>query len=335
MSTNTTEDSPTKSEPEPKTDDDPDFDTDSETDELGDEQPRAQNNENERPDEHAPADPVADSDQESSLERAEQTAAPPSAEAGPSTPPTVFRAAIQGGEIKSLVKTLRALVDEARFHIDEAKLTIRTIDPANVAMDDLELTAAAFESYEATAGLLGVNLERLASIVKLANKGDLVQFAFDAESRKLQIHIDGVEFTMACIDPDSIRREPEMPEMELPAQATLDQSALIRGMKAADMVSDHIAFEMDETEQCLLISAEGDVDDIRLTLDDSELDSPEFADAITLLSLDYVKDIMKTIPNGADVSIRFGTDFPMMLEYEFAEGDGHALRMVAPRIRNE
>lgn len=63
-------------------------------------------------------------------------------------PPAQFQAAIQGGTIKTVLKTLRAIVDEARLHIDEDGITIQVVDPANVAMDDLELSAAAFESYD-------------------------------------------------------------------------------------------------------------------------------------------------------------------------------------------
>ena len=250
-------------------------------------------------------------------------------------PPTVFRAAITGGEFKSLVKSLRAIVDEARVHISETGLEVRAIDPANVAMDDFELTSAAFESYEATPGTLGLNLERLESIVKMANKGDLIQFSFDAQTRKLLIAIDGVEFTTACLDPDTIRAEPELPDLELNAQATIEQGDLSRGVKAADMVSDHIAFEMSEADRCLAISAEGDTDDIRFTLEENDLTDTSFTDAISLFSLDYLKDITKTIPKGQEVSLRFGTDFPVMMEYDIADGDGHALRMIAPRIRSD
>jgi proliferating cell nuclear antigen len=36
--------------------------------------------------------------------------------------------------------------------IDETGIRVRAVDPANVAMDDLNLSASAFESYEATFG---------------------------------------------------------------------------------------------------------------------------------------------------------------------------------------
>jgi proliferating cell nuclear antigen len=251
-------------------------------------------------------------------------------------PPRQFQAAIKGGEIKEFVETLRALVDEAKFHISPDGIQARAVDPANVAMDDIELFAAAFESYDATEGILGLNLERLEDVLKLANKGDLVQLSFDTSTFKLVIHIDGVEFTMACIDPDSIRQEPDIPDMDLPISFTAEEAKISRGVKAADMVSDHIMIRCDETEQAVHIEASGDTDDVDLELtNDDDLVALTAADGEALYSLDYVKDISRKIPKNAEVTMTFGTDFPVMIEYEFADGEGKVLSMIAPRIRSD
>src|SRR6056297_207537 len=160
-------------------------------------------------------------------------------------PPRQFQAAITGGDIKDFVGTLRAIVDEAKFNIGPDGLQVRAVDPANVAMDDGVLSAGAFESYDASEGILGLNLERLEEVLKLANRGDLVELSFNTNTFKLVIHIDGIEFTIACIDPDSIRMEPEIPDMDLPASFTVDEAQISRGVKAADMVSDHIQLRCD------------------------------------------------------------------------------------------
>lgn len=332
-------------EPRPETEAEADADTSSETDDEP------------SPVEEEPSSPSSETDKRSSkseLESEDESAeklntdADPDvgeqsdgqgneeteSESEPTGPPAVFRAAIQGGEFKSLIESLRALVDEARVHISETGIQVRAIDAANVAMDDFELTSAAFESFEATPGVLGLNLERLASIVKMAKKGDLIQISFDIETRKLLVVIDGVEFTIACLDPDTIRQEPELPELELNAQATIPQATLSRGVKAADMVSDHIAFEMNETDRWFALTADGDTDDIRLTIDEDELTAPTFTDAETLFSLDYITSITKTIPSGREVTLRFGTEFPLLIEYDLADGNGHAVRMVAPRVQS-
>ena len=250
-------------------------------------------------------------------------------------PPQQFTAAIKGGAIKEFVSTLRAIVDEAKIRVGPDGIHTRAVDPANVAMYDVTLAAGAFESYDATEGVLGVNLERFEEVLKLAKKNDLVQLSFNTTSFKLVIHIDGVEFTMALIDPDSIRKEPEIPEMDLPISLTLEEAQISRGVKAADMVSDHIRFRCDESETTVYIEAEGDTDNVCLELADDDLVALTAADGNALYSLDYVNDISKQFPKGTEITLTFGGDFPMMFEYEFSDGECDVLAMLAPRIQSD
>ena len=250
-------------------------------------------------------------------------------------PPANFQAAIQGGKIKTVLKTLRAIVDEARIHIDEDGISMRAVDPANVAMDDLELTAAGFEFYDATPGVIGVDLDRFADAVGMANKDDLVQLSFDQQTRKLVIHVDDVEFTMACLNPKTIRAEPEIPDLDHPAEIIISRDALDRGVKAADMVSDHIKFAMDDAPEQFSIEAEGDTDDVSLEIDSEDLDDVTAADVEALFSLDYLKDIVRTIPKGTAVRMTFGTDLPVIMAYDIADCDGKVSRMLSPRIRTD
>jgi proliferating cell nuclear antigen len=283
-------------------------------------------------DTEAETDVDADGDAEESVDVEEDAKEEADTVSGP---PRQFQAAITGGDIKEFVGTLRAIVDEAKFNIGSDGIQVRAVDPANVAMDDGVLSAGAFESYTASEGILGLNLERLEEVLKLANKGDLVELSFDTNTFKLVIHIDGVEFTMACIDPDSIRMEPEIPDMDLPVSFTTDEAQISRGVKAADMVSDHLQLRCDETEQAVFIEAFGDTDDVSLELTEEEYTELTAVDAEALFSLDYVKDIVRKFPTGAEITITFGTDFPMMIEYEFADGECEILSMIAPRIRSD
>jgi len=160
-------------------------------------------------------------------------------------PPASFRATIQATYLKTILSSLRALVDEARIRVTEDGLTVRAVDSANVAMDDLELKAAAFESFEASPGTLGLSLDRLADPIRLASKDDLVQLFLDPESGKLIVVVDGLRYSMACLDSRTLQMEPTLPEFDLPAAVTVDRDALQRGVKAVDLVGDHVRMEAD------------------------------------------------------------------------------------------
>ncbi|MFW5977943.1 MAG: DNA polymerase sliding clamp, partial [Halohasta sp.] len=197
------------------------------------------------------------------------------------------------------------------------------------------LDAAAFESYDADGGVIGVNLGRLQDIASMANSGDLIQLELDEETRKLHIQLDGLSYTLALIDPDSIRQEPDIPELDLPAQVVLEGSQLDRGIKAADMVSDHISLRVDEGEAAFYIEAEGDTDDVDLKLTKEDLIDLTAGAADSLFSLDYLKDMNKAIPKATEVTVDLGEEFPVKLHYEFAEGLGHVTYMLAPRIQSD
>jgi proliferating cell nuclear antigen len=260
---------------------------------------------------------------------AEETAP---ADSVPDEPPASFRATIQAAHLKTILSSLRALVDEARIRVTEDGLTVRAVDSANVAMDDLELGAAAFESFEASPGTLGLSLDRLADPVRLASKDDLVQLFLDPELGKLIVVVDGLRYSMACLDSRTIRTEPTLPEFDLPATVTVDRDALQRGVKAADLVADHVRLRMEADADALVIEAEGDTDAVTLELDGDDIKVLAAGEASTLFSLDYCKKLVRTIPARTPVTLDLGEDFPLILSYELADGDGAITRMLAPRI---
>lgn len=252
--------------------------------------------------------------------------------------PREFTAAIEAPTIQTTIDTLTALVEEARFWLTADGLHIETVDAANVAMDDLDLDAAAFESYATSGGVLGLNLDRLEDVIGMADTDDLVQFEYDAETGKLTIRIGGLEYTLAPIDAATIRSPPDdIPNLDLSATVTLEGADLNRGIRAADMVDDHVTLAVDADANSFHIIGEGDTDDVDLTLERSDLlDLVTNGEGTeTIYSLDYLKDLNKTIPNGTELTLEFGTDFPLIITYEFADGDGDITRMLAPRIKSE
>ena len=247
----------------------------------------------------------------------------------------MFKAIVSAETLKDALDSVSVLVDECKIRLNEEEFAIRAVDPANVGMVDLSLAAAAFESYEADGGVIGVNLGRLEDIAGMANSGDLIHLELDEETRKLHIQIDGLSYTLALIDPDSIRQEPDIPDLDLPAEIVLEGSQLNRGITAADMVSDHIALRVDPDEEAFYIEAEGDTDDVDLKLDSDDLIDLTPGAADSLFSLDYLKDMNKAIPNATEVTAELGEEFPVKLHYEFAEGLGQVTYMLAPRIQSE
>ena len=247
----------------------------------------------------------------------------------------MFKAIVGASTFQDALDSVSVLVDECKIRLNEEELSIRAVDPANVGMVDLTLEAAAFESYDADGGVIGVNLARLEDIAGMANSGDLIHLELDEETRKLHIEVDGLSYTLALIDPDSIRQEPDIPDLDLASEIVVEGAQLDRGIKAADMVSDHIRLRVDEADEAFFIEAEGDTDDVNLKLDREDLIALSAGAADSLFSLDYLKDMNKAIPADAEVTVELGEEFPVKLHYGFAEGLGNVTFMLAPRIQSD
>jgi proliferating cell nuclear antigen len=246
----------------------------------------------------------------------------------------MFKAIVSADTLQSTLSSVGVLVDECKIHLEDDGLEIRAVDPANVGMVDLTLEAAAFESYETDGGVIGVNLVRLMDIAGMADADQLVELELDEETRKLRIAIDGLEYTLALIDPESIREEPDLPDLDLPATIVVEGRDIDRAVTAADMVSDHIQLGVDTDTEVFYVRAAGDTDDVNLELDAGDLIDLVLGDADSLFSLDYLKDMNRAIPADAEVTLELGEEFPVKLHFDIAEGQGAVTYMLAPRIQS-
>ena len=246
----------------------------------------------------------------------------------------MFNAIVRAETLQATLDSVGVLVDECKIHLDDDGIEIRAVDPANVGMVDLSLSAAAFESYEADGGLIGVNLVRLQDIAGMADSDQLVHLELDEETRKLHISIDGLEYTLALIDPESIREEPDLPDLDLAATIVIEGRDIDRAVTAADMVSDHIELGVDETDEVFYVKAQGDTDDVHLELDADDLIDLVVGPASSLFSLDYLQDMNKAIPKDTEVTMELGDEFPVKLHFDIAEGEGEVTYMLAPRIQS-
>ena len=83
----------------------------------------------------------------------------------------------------------------------------------------------------------------------------------------------GLSYTLALIDPGSVRQEPDISDLDLPATIVLTGSDLDHGIKAADLCSDHITLRADKDGEAFHMEAEGDAGDVDLEIPVTRLDS--------------------------------------------------------------
>jgi proliferating cell nuclear antigen len=240
----------------------------------------------------------------------------------------MFKAAINAEVFKDAIEAVSTLVDEAKFRITKDSISARAVDPANVAMVAFDLNAKAFDTFEATDGEIGIDLVRFMDILGMTARDDRLELNLNEETRKLEIRTGGLAYTLSLLDPSSIRKEPKVPTLELPAKIVLNGAELKRAVKAAEKVSDHMAL--------FYVEAEGDLDKVRLEIPESSLISLQSTGNVrSLFSLDYLNDIVKSLGKAEQVNIDLGSDYPVKLTFSIASGNGSVIYLLAPRIESE
>lgn len=241
---------------------------------------------------------------------------------------------IEATQIQDVVDYLTTLVEEARLVFTEDALEVKTVDPANVGMTDLSLNSEAFEVYNSIEEL-GVNLTKMAEILDIADNDTLVVMRFDPEQAKLHFSFDGLEYTLALLDPETLSDEPDVPSADESAEVAVESEEIVRGVSAANMLSDHVTFRADSEREVFVIEAQGDTDDVSVELTEDDyvtMQSPE--DASTMYSLDYLTDMLNPISSSSLLTLTIGDDFPLHINFTFSDGEGTVKYVLAPRIQN-
>ncbi len=246
----------------------------------------------------------------------------------------MFKAVIGAEKLREAIESVSTLVDEAKFRLNPDGLSVRAVDPANVAMVSLDLSRDAFESFDATDGELGIDLTKLNSIMEMADKDDSIEIDLDETAHKLIIRMRGLSYTMSLLDPSSIRKEPKVPSLDLPAHIVIRGEDLKRAVKAAEKVSDYMCIGV--RGDVFFMEAEGDTDNVQLEMTKDQLIELNPEEAKSLFSLDYLTDISKIAgKTGVEVSIDVGKDYPLKVRFKIAEGHGDVSYMLAPRVESE
>ncbi|MFU8767800.1 MAG: DNA polymerase sliding clamp, partial [Candidatus Methanoperedens sp.] len=212
-------------------------------------------------------------------------------------------------------------------------ISVKAVDPANVAMVSFELSKDAFDSFEASEGELGIDLAKLSSIMDMADKTDNIELELDENTHKLVIQMRGLSYTMSLLDPSSIRKEPKVPTLDLPVRIVIRGEDIKRAVKAAEKVSDYMY--MGANGDIFFMEAEGDTDKVRVEMAKDQLIDMSSGDARSLFSLDYLTDISKVAGKAPEVTIDIGKDYPLKLKIKIADGHGEVSYMLAPRVETE
>jgi proliferating cell nuclear antigen len=254
-----------------------------------------------------------------------------------------------GDDIKPFFRPISKLVDEAKLRFSDEGVSVRAVDPANVALIETQLHPGAFERYECEEELtVGATLPSANGIVKRARKQQDDELTLTASRDELRASIrretDGVVLATTdatrTIDPDSIRQEPDIPDLresdeieyggvELPLSAFGEATSHVLD------AFDHVGFKSVDGD-LLVEPVSADVETRGVRLEGQGVG----VEGLSNYSGDYMEDILAGLKS-ADVdrvSVAYAPESPIYLDAERTE-DGEVVQetmfMMAPRLQSE
>ncbi len=247
----------------------------------------------------------------------------------------MFKSSIKGNKIKEVMTALTAMVDEARLNITPGGISVKAVDPANVAMVSMTLEKEAFESFEATDGVLGIDLTKLSGFVEMADNNDVIELELIEDTHKLKITFRGLSYTLSLLDPEAMRKEPKIPSLDLPVEISISGTDFKYGLKAADKIAEYVSFGVDAEVSKFYLSASGDMDEVIYEVPADRLKIVKASEAKSLFAMEYLIEIQKLAEKTGEITIIMGKDYPIKIGFPISEGKGTVEYMIAPRVETD
>jgi proliferating cell nuclear antigen len=196
----------------------------------------------------------------------------------------------------------------------------------------MNITQAAFESYSAEETEIGLDLDKVKGVLKLAGSGEIIKMEQDDATGKLIFKVGNITRRMSLIDTTGMN-DPKVPQLNLTANIAVPIEELQKGIRAVESISDHITLKAGP--EFFELSCEGDTDSVSLKLDSSAAKIDTETNVCSMFPPEYMANIIKAIPAGTEVNIELDNDYPVKFVFSLANGAVNVDYLLAPRIESE
>lgn len=228
-----------------------------------------------------------------------------------------------------ICKAILAIEYECKLCFTKTGVKTDIVDPANVCMVSLDMPEKIFEDYHVTKNVqIGYNFDLyVTKKTKNNHKFNITQQDSDVVDRPitiLNIEHDIFVDTMTLLDVESIRRKPKVPQLDLSCSFNIDVDFLKKIIKR----DTHVVFDVVNSKlECYGVDKNWNTKPIEVNTIDT---------AHGNYSTDYLKDIVKAIPNKIKtIKMSMGIDYPCTIEFPICDGLVPVKYLLAPRIESE
>lgn len=233
---------------------------------------------------------------------------------------------------RQIVETVGEFMDEANFLLDNEGMKLRGVEESRVALLDMFLPKAFFQSYELDGGesdYLTLKSEEIGNILKKVKKGDIITINVDEKLMKMEL--DG-EFLRTYEIPSLKSKVSGTPtiNVQYPFKARMLTQSFNELIDQFNVITDVI--ELKGGEGKLTVKGETEMMnmEMELSLENGLLLECEGSEGMGRYGMEYLSKLVK-VSNASDVvNIMLGGNVPLKIDYELA-GGGHLDIYLAPR----
>lgn len=237
---------------------------------------------------------------------------------------------IKQERLTAFVDILRALVTECRLTMTADGISTMAVDVANVAMVSAVLPKTLFEEYDEKRSEIGMDVEKWHTILAIMNDQKSTIRIRRTEQGFLEVSDGNWSDSHTPLDPDTVRKKPNTPTLNLPASIEVGAKEFYETIKAMSTISDKI--RLSTGPDGLSLDVDGDSDKLHKVIPATNGVSPATAVSASF-SLDYMKGLARATKDAVTVTVSMGQDHPVRLDFTISGIE--ASYLLAPRLELE
>ena len=252
----------------------------------------------------------------------------------------MFEAEIGVGRLINCIEPIMAIYDRAVLNIVADGWKVNMVDPANGALISLELQRDAFDKfeYDFTDGSedrikIGMDFGDLLGMLRLWEEGKKVELELDEHAKKLFVKSDIFDYSISLSEPSSLRREPKIPEPNFSVQVIVKAEEFGRAIRAMERLSDTVNVGV-EGEQ-FYMEAKDKSNVLRSVLRKVFPLKKEPGNFHSRYSLEYLSAMCKGMGHVENITLNFGMDYLLQINFDAGAGNQKVSYLLAPRIDHE
>lgn len=239
----------------------------------------------------------------------------------------------------NIINIISSIVSECTVKVSDQGISIKAFDINKASMIDFFMKSDAFEKYAVDKPVeIGINLEKLNTILKTAASSEKLKISLDEEENRFIVEFTTTKkhrrFALGLIDVTEEEEVPDAVSMAFDVSFMAKASFIQQVIKDAELVSDYLTISA--SKNGISFSTVGETNEMNTFIhpESEEIDTESFSikeDTSVDYALELLNNFLRGIRSSEYIQLSFSNERPIQIAY-FLDEKGHLIYYVAPRI---